>query len=75
MKKNINKRVFINSGKETKRTSTNFFIAGIRFTDLKGLRTLKTRNALSEGILENPILEIIKSKLLIQTIKKSKIFQ
>ena len=75
MKKNINKRVLINSGNEIKRTSTNFFIAGIRFTDLKGLRTLKTLNALSEGKLEAPIFEIIKSNRLIQTIKKSKIFQ
>ena len=75
MKKNINKRVFINSGKETKRTSTNFFIAGIRFTDLKGLRTLKTLKALSEGIFETPIFEVIKSKRLIITIKKSKKFQ
>lgn len=49
-------------------------MAGIRFTDLKGLRTLKTLKALSEGILETPILEIIKSKRLIKTIKKSKIF-
>jgi len=65
----------INSGNEIKRTLTNFFIYGIRFTDLKGLRTLKTLNALSEGKLESPIFEIIKSNRLIQTIKKSKIFQ
>ena len=50
-------------------------MAGIRFTDLKGLRTLKTLNALSEGIFEIPILEITMSKRLIKTIKKSKIFQ
>ena len=56
--------MFINSGKDTKRTSTNFFIDGIRFIDLKGLRTLKTLNDLNEGKFEIPIFVIIKSKRL-----------
>ena len=75
MKKNMNKRVFIKSGNDTRSISINFFILGIRFTDLKGRRTLKTLIYLSCGIFEIPILEIIKSKRLTTTIKKSKIFQ
>ena len=75
MKKNMNKRVFIKSGNDTRSISINFFILGIRFTDLKGRRTLKTLIDLSCGRFEIPILEIIKSKRLTTTIKKSKIFQ
>jgi len=75
MKKNIKRRVFVKSAKDTNNTLTNFFILGIRFTDLKGLRTLNTLNDLSEGTFETPIFEVIKSKRLTITIKKSRIFQ
>ena len=71
----MNKRVFIKSGKDTNNTSTNFFILGIRLTDLKGRKTLITLKDLSEIKFETPIYELIKSNKLIRTIKKSKIFQ
>jgi len=41
----INITAFPRAGKEAKRELINFFMLGNLFMDLKGLRTLKVRNA------------------------------
>ena len=75
MKKNMKIRVLVNSPKDLSKLSTIFFIFGTLLIVLKGLSTLKVLKPFTDGKLVAPEYVKIKSKRLINAIKKSKKFQ
>ena len=75
IKKNMKIRVLVNSPRDLSRLSTIFFIFGTLLIVLKGLRTLNVLKPFTDGKLAAPEYVKIKSKRLINTIKKSKKFQ